>query len=188
MFGVLLYYLTVSQDIQTKLQEDIDDLFENKRGGEDINQDDINDMKYLDQVICEGQRLGCLAFTARLCTKSWQVPADNFVIPEGTQVYIPIIGLHYDPHYFPDPEKFDPDRFEDKGSIDSSTFQTFGSGPRQCLGKSLYVIESKILLIHLLRNFSLRPHGQMPEKLVWTNDAFIGASKYNIKLVKRNTN
>ena len=110
MFGVLLYYLTVSQDIQTRLQEDIDDLFENKRGGEDINQDDINDMKYLDQVrknylftnlllvfnvqvICEGQRLGCLAFTARLCTKSWQVPADNFVIPEGTQVYIPIVGF-----------------------------------------------------------------------------------------------
>ena len=110
VFGVLLYYLTVSQDIQTRLQEDIDDLFENKRGGEDINQDDINDMKYLDQVrknylftnlllvfnvqvICEGQRLGCLAFTARLCTKSWQVPADNFVIPEGTQVYIPIVGF-----------------------------------------------------------------------------------------------
>ena len=90
--------------------KNIDDLFENKRGGEDINQDDINDMKYLDQVrknylftnlllvfnvqvICEGQRLGCLAFTARLCTKSWQVPADNFVIPEGTQVYIPIVGF-----------------------------------------------------------------------------------------------
>ena len=45
VFGVLLYYLTVSQDIQTRLQEDIDDLFENKRGGEDINQDDINDMR-----------------------------------------------------------------------------------------------------------------------------------------------
>ena len=96
--------------------------------------------------MCEGQRLGCFAFTARLCTRDWQVPGETFVIPKDTQVYIPIvsftcilslkkqfflkIGLHYDPQYYPDPERFDPDRFENKGSIDSSTFQTFGSGPR----------------------------------------------------------
>ena len=41
------------------------------------------------------------------------------------------IGLHYDPEYFPNPETFDPDRFEDKGSYDNITFQTFGSGPRR---------------------------------------------------------
>jgi len=153
VFGVLLYYLTISQDIQERLQADVDDLFESKNPGDDITQDDINDMKYLDQVICEGQRLGCFAYTARMCNKDWKVPGEKFVIPQDTRVYIPIVGLHYDPLYFPDPEKFDPDRFEKKGSIDSSTFQTFGSGPRQCLGKSLYVIESKVLLIHLMRNF-----------------------------------
>ena len=57
-----------------------------------------------------------------MCNKSWQVPGERFVIPKGTQVYIPIvgfntmrfitanhsnqIGLHCD-HYFPDPEKSD---------------------------------------------------------------------------------
>ena len=50
MFGVLIYYLTVNRDIQERLQDDIDDLFENKDPGEEISQDDINSMKYLDQV------------------------------------------------------------------------------------------------------------------------------------------
>ena len=35
---------------------------------------------------------------------------------------------------------------------------------------------------------SLKPYGEMPDKLVWTNDSFIGASKYNIKIVKRDNN
>ena len=42
------------------------------------------------------------------------------------------VGLHYDPKYWKDPAKFDPDRFspENKGNIDNATNQPFGSGPR----------------------------------------------------------
>ena len=147
MFGVLLYFLTMNPDVQSKLQDDIDDLFDSKRPGEPVTQDDVTGLKYLDQVVCEGQRLGCFPFTARLCTKSWAVPGSDFVIPADTRVVIPIVrnsrqfiflsshispqvGLHYDPEHFPDPERFDPDRFENKGSYDSITFQTFGTGPR----------------------------------------------------------
>ena len=43
--------------------------------------------------MCEGQRLGCFAFTARLCTRDWQVPGETFVIPKDTQVYIPIVSF-----------------------------------------------------------------------------------------------
>jgi len=186
VFGVLLYYITMNEEIQSKLQDDIDELFEGKEPGEELSQDEVTGMKYLDQVVSEGQRLGCFAFTARLCTQNWQVPGSEFVIPKDTRVIIPIVGLHYDADYFPNPEKFDPDRFEDKGSYDSITFQTFGRGPRQCLGKNLYVIESKVLLIHLLRNFSLRPSAETPRELEWDKDIFIGAAKYNIKIIKRN--
>jgi len=185
VFGVLLYFLTVNPDIQSKLQDDIDELFESKKAGEEIKQDDVTGMKYLDQVVCEGQRLGCFAFTNRLCTKSWKVPGSEFIIPKDTRVIIPIIGLHYDPAYFPQPERFDPDRFEDKGSYDSITFQTFGSGPRQCLGKNLYVMESKVVLIHLLRNFSLKPSVQTTTELQWDKEVFIGDTNYNIKVIKR---
>ena len=92
MFGVLLYFLTMNPDVQNKLQDDIDDLFDSKRPGEPVTQDDVTGLKYLDQVVCEGQRLGCFPFTTRLCTKSWAIPGSDFVIPADTRVVIPIVS------------------------------------------------------------------------------------------------
>ena len=91
MFGVLIYFLTMNPEVQSKLQDDIDDLFDSKRPGEAVSQDDVTGLKYLDQVVCEGQRLGCFPFTARLCTKNWAVPGSDFVIPADTRVVIPIV-------------------------------------------------------------------------------------------------
>jgi hypothetical protein len=55
----------------------------------------------------------------------------------GEWVSIPIYALHHDPHYFPDPEKFEPERFSDenKENIKNCTYLPFGSGPRNCIGK-----------------------------------------------------
>jgi len=45
-------------------------------------------------------------------------------------------NLHHDPEYFPDPEKFDPERFNDenKKNIKPYTYLPFGSGPHNCIG------------------------------------------------------
>merc|ERR1712227_210335 len=100
MGGVLTHYLVAYPEVQQKLQDEID--------GEDIEADDLSGMKYLNQVIHEGQRLGCFPITARTCTKNWKIPGESFVIPKNTRVIIPIGGMHYDPKYWPEPEKFDP--------------------------------------------------------------------------------
>ena len=109
---VCLYYLAVNPDVQHKLQEEIDEMFESKDEGEEIDADDITNLRYLEQVsinmlsyylmlkyillkvLLEGQRLGPLPFTARECTKDWQVPGDSFVIPKNTRVIIPIVSIH----------------------------------------------------------------------------------------------
>lgn len=54
----------------------------------------------------------------------------------GTKITIPISSLHYDEKYFPNPEKYDPERFseENKESIQKFTYLPFGSGPRMCIG------------------------------------------------------
>jgi len=187
VFGVLVYYLTVYPEVQERLQEEIDEVFDGKADGEEIDQDDVTNMKYLDQVVNEGQRLAPFAMTARTCTKEWKIPGDSFVVPKNTRVIIPIGGLHLDEKYWPDPLVFDPERFssENKSNIDSITFQTFGSGPRQCLGKNLYMVETKVMLIHLLRNLSFKPFGDMPKLLQWDMEAFIGKTKYDIKVERR---
>ena len=48
--GVLVYYLVVYPEVQSRLQEEIDELFDGKDEGEDLTQDDITGMAYLDQV------------------------------------------------------------------------------------------------------------------------------------------
>ena len=75
----------------------------------------------------------------RTCTKSFTTPA-GYKIKTGTKIIIPVWSLHHDPKYFPNPDKFDPERFsqENKDSIVPYTYLPFGEGPRMCIGKFMY--------------------------------------------------
>jgi cytochrome P450 family 6 len=82
-----------------------------------------------------------LPFLERSCCIEYDLPAPagtgTIKLPVGTAVYIPVLDIYYDPTYFPEPEKFDPDRFteENKGSRSKYTYIPFGEGPRMCIGK-----------------------------------------------------
>ena len=132
VFGILAYYLAVYPEVQARLQEEIDELMDGKDEEEELTQEDITNLTYLEQVMLEGERLSPLPNTGRICTKDWKVPGDDHVIRKTDRVLIPVIGLHMDPQYWPEPRKFDPDRFssENKKKIEPITFMTFGSGPR----------------------------------------------------------
>ena len=85
-------------------------------------------------------------FLDRITCSDYELPAPNgngtITLPTGTGVYIPVFALHYDPTYFPEPEKFDPDRFteENKHSRPNYTYMPFGEGPRMCLGKDRHLL------------------------------------------------
>lgn len=76
-----------------------------------------------------------VTFLSRSCTKD--IDIEGVKISKGTKVFISALGLHYDPEYFPDPERFDPERFSasNKESMTKYTFLPFGEGPRICVGK-----------------------------------------------------
>lgn len=76
--------------------------------------------------------------TPRVCNKEYKIPGTDIVLEPGTRVHIPFQGLQRDPEYFPDPEKFDPERFseENKAARPAFTFLTFGEGPRICIGQT----------------------------------------------------
>lgn len=72
----------------------------------------------------------------RVCTKDYTIPGTNITVEAGTHFSIPIMGIHHDPEYYPNPEVFDPERFseENKAKRPPYTHVPFGDGPRICIG------------------------------------------------------
>lgn len=74
---------------------------------------------------------------SRICTKTYRVPQTNIIIEKGTEVIIPVSGLHRDAKYYSNPEIYDPERFNDEISKQrhNYVYLPFGEGPRNCIGK-----------------------------------------------------
>ena len=130
-----LYELAKNPDIQNKLRNEIKNLLKPTNGV--ITYDNIITGGYLDMVVSETLRkYPTLGHLTRKCNKRSAIPGTNLVIEEDNRVIIPVYGIHHDPQYYPDPDKFDPERFneENKAKRPSFTYLPFGEGPRICIG------------------------------------------------------
>ncbi len=79
----------------------------------------------------------------------------NFTIPKGMQVLIPTYAIQHDPDIYAEPKTFDPDRFttDQIKMRPSSSFLTFGDGPRNCIGLKFGMLQIRLGLVKLLENF-----------------------------------
>lgn len=74
-------------------------------------------------------------FLDRKCSADYRIPQTDLIIEKDMIVYIPLIGIQNDEKYFPEPEKFIPERFLDNVNASQCVYAPFGTGQRQCLGK-----------------------------------------------------
>ncbi|KAH9489197.1 hypothetical protein Btru_044469 [Bulinus truncatus] len=146
----ILYLLARHPDIQDKLIEEIDEVMQ---GQTKPRYEDLSKLQYMTQVIYESLRMFPPSPDITRQAKETRT-YDGFTIPKGVTIFIPIYKIVKDPEYFPDPFKFDPDRFspQRKTDIDPITFLPFGFGRRQCVAKRLALMELKVVLCHLLSN------------------------------------
>ncbi|EFN77005.1 cytochrome P450 9e2 [Harpegnathos saltator] len=167
-----------NENIQKKLQSEIDQVLEDTNG--QVSYEAINDMEYLNAVLMESLRMyPPFVLIDRKCARDFELPptltnAKPFIVKKGQDVLIPIYGLHHDPKYFEEPEKFNPDRFvdEQKKHIDKTeAFLPFGLGPRKCIAYRFALMQAKLLLFHLLARCDLLPYEktQIPLKFAKHN-------------------
>ncbi|XP_014476475.1 PREDICTED: cytochrome P450 9e2-like [Dinoponera quadriceps] len=172
--------IAVNEDVRKRLQNEIDQVLEDTNG--EAPYDAVSSMEYLDAVINETLRMyPVLAATDRVCIKDFVLPptlpgAEPFIVKKGEAIMIPIFGLHHDPKYFKEPEKFDPERFlgeQKKVTLNSGVYLPFGLGPRMCLGVRFALMETKVLLFHMLARCDLLPCEKTPIPLKLANDGFV---------------
>lgn len=154
--SLVLFELAKHKDILQKVQTDIDNTL--AKHNNEWTYDCIQDMKYLEQVFEETLRLYPPApALVRSAGRDYKIPGTNVIIEKGTQINIIIMGLHRDPKYFPNPMKFDPDRFspEEKAKRLPFSYLPFGDGPRSCIGMRYAQLLSKIGLASILSKFNV---------------------------------
>ncbi|XP_075212051.1 putative cytochrome P450 6a14 [Lycorma delicatula] len=150
--SLVLYYLSVNQDVQKQAKKEITNILSTH----EFNYQAVKKMVYLEQIIYETLRLlPVTPILLRYCTKDYKIPDTDVIIKKGNVVCIPSAFLQKDPQYFPDPEKFNPDRFEDMENIPKGVFFPFGSGPRICIAMRLAMLKMKIILATLLSNYTI---------------------------------
>ena len=151
--------LALNQDVQGRLREEVDKYLAEENG--QISYESLTKMDYMEMVVSETLRKYPPVLTVdRVCCEKFQLPPTepgmkSVTLNPDDCVWIPIFGLHHDPKHFPEPEKFDPERFsaENKDKINPYVYMPFGLGPRKCIGNRFALMEVKIIMVHLLSKF-----------------------------------
>ena len=118
---------------------------------------DLPNLVYTQQVISEVLRLYPAAYLFAREAVIDDV-LDGYLIPSNTLIFISPFVSHRDPTYWPDPERFDPNRFasEQVANRPRHVYFPFGAGPHICLGNNFALMEMQLLLIMALQRFRLR--------------------------------
>ncbi|KAL6425011.1 hypothetical protein ACFW04_009369 [Cataglyphis niger] len=168
----LAHELAVNRDIQDRVREEVQQHVDENN---EISYESLSKITYMDMVINETLRkYPPVVFTDRFCNKNYKLPPSqpgckSVIVESGSLMMIPVYGLHRDPKYFPDPDKFDPERFseENKDNIVPYTYLPFGHGPRKYIGNRFALMETKILMAHLLQKFILKRTEKTVEPVVY---------------------
>ncbi|GJQ64932.1 putative heme binding protein [Trypoxylus dichotomus] len=162
-----LFELAVNEDVQNKLRDEIHYVLNHYN--DKVTYEAVYNMKYLDMIICEVLRkYPPVAILNRTCARDTKLPNTDFTIEKGTKIIIPICGFHYDPEFFPNPDKFDPERFSEDKQIKPYTYIPFGEGPRSCIGDRFSRQSLKVGILTIIRNYRLKlnPKVKLPLELV----------------------
>lgn len=146
------YVLSANPSWRDRLVEEIDSVV----GPQEPTAEILDRLSLLDRVMCETLRLypPVWVFTRRAVVDA---VIGATPVAAGSEVILSPFVLHRHPDHWPDPDRFDPDRFlpEAVSRRNRSAYMPFGSGPRRCIGAPFAVTEIKAVLVRVLQCYCL---------------------------------
>ncbi|MGW1659365.1 cytochrome P450 [Streptomyces atratus] len=151
----ILHELSRNPETDQRLQTELSDVLEDRP----VTFEDLPRLTFLRNVITEALRLH---HTGWLVTRRTLTPIrlGHWDIPADTELAYCQHALHRDPTLFPDPLRFDPDRWLDeswKTSLPDGAFLPFGAGKHKCIGDHFAMTEIATALTTITRSWRLTP-------------------------------
>lgn len=171
----LAHELACNPEIQQKLHDEITAADSNS-GESEVTFETIKNCKYLDMVASETLRLWPpVSQLDRQVTKPYWLEGTGHVVELTTRdaIYIPIYALHTDSTYWPEPNHFNPERFNDENrqNIHNGTYLPFGYGQRTCIASRFAFMLVKTLFFHLIREFRIEKCDKTSDPIVLTSNS-----------------
>ncbi|KAL1513299.1 hypothetical protein ABEB36_002723 [Hypothenemus hampei] len=181
VISYVLFNLSRHPEIQQRLRSEILHTEKTSVTGK-ITYEHLGTMSYLNACIYESMRLcPVLEHFTRVCKRPYTYKTANespahlkrmtVKIDVGTVCIIPFGGFCHDRHYFEDPKEYKPERFLNDNSSIKNVFHPFGGGHRICLGQRFGIMQVRMGVIQIIKNFqvSLSSQTKLPfEFLPWT--------------------
>ncbi|XP_078670781.1 cytochrome P450 2U1-like isoform X2 [Branchiostoma floridae x Branchiostoma belcheri] len=184
MHWVLLYML-LYPDIQENVHREIDAVL-----GQAVPTYALREkMPYTTATLAEVQRINSAVPIGVPHSSSRKTTLNGYTIPADVSVLSNIWSVHMDPQLFPEPDKFNPDRFLDRHGnfVKHEALIPFSVGPRVCLGEQLARMELFLLFVSLMQRFTFQlPEGAPAPSTVGNMTALINMPQpYDLCAVSR---
>eukprot|EP00004_Rigifila_ramosa_P026432 TRINITY_DN822_c0_g1_i2.p1 TRINITY_DN822_c0_g1~~TRINITY_DN822_c0_g1_i2.p1 ORF type:complete len:353 (-),score=87.98 TRINITY_DN822_c0_g1_i2:116-1174(-) len=158
-----LFLLARNPDVQKRAQEEVDRVF-----GDALipTHAQLEELEYVGWVIKESNRmLPPVPIMARKIAEDMVL--NGYTIPGGSEVAVIPVLLHYNEEVWPNPFKFDPERFSPENSKGRHPFAhiPFSAGPRNCIGQNFAILEEKMLVASVLKRFTISTNVVNPKPL-----------------------
>ncbi|MBK8134773.1 MAG: cytochrome P450 [Chloroflexi bacterium] len=152
LLGWAFHSVGLHEDVRQRCIDETDSVL----GGNVPNVETVTQLRYTEQVVDETLRLYP---PAHLGSRKAAVDLQygEYLIPKGTRVVYSIYLTQRDPKLWPEPERFDPERFAPGSKIAPYTFLPFGGGKRNCIGAYFAQIEARLILARVLQRVTLTP-------------------------------
>jgi cytochrome P450 len=147
------YLLSQHPEVEATLHQEIDAALAGKLPAAD----DFRRLRYTEMVFAEAMRLYPPAWTlGRRALNDYQV--NGHTIPAGSILLMSPWVMHHDPRYYPDPFRFEPERWtsEAREARPKFAYFPFGGGPRVCIGESFAWMEGVLLIATLAQQWKMR--------------------------------